>query len=78
MNWSSTPGGRRKELAAIGKRVQAMHRSNVELDGPVLDPTRVRDTMLAAEKLDVRWSCVTWPLLEAATARDPHRWATTY
>lgn len=68
---------RRKELAEIAERLQAMHRCHAELKGPVLDPTRVRDALLAATKLKVHWPSATWPLLEGAIARDPHRWITT-
>jgi len=67
---------RRKELLATAERLQAMLRCYAELSGPVLDPTRVRDALLAAEKLEIRWSRATWPLLEAVIARHPHRWAT--
>jgi len=69
---------RRKELLATAERLQAMRDCYAELSGPVLDPTRVRDVLLAAEKLEIRWSRATWPLLEAAIARHPHRWATGY
>lgn len=69
---------KRKELLAIAERLKAMHRCYAELSGPVLDPTRIRDALLAAEKLEVRWSRATWPLLDAAITRHPHRWATGY
>jgi len=64
---------RKKALVETAERLQAMHRCYAELSGPVLDPTRVRETLLAATKLGVQWSSATWPLLEGAIARDPHR-----
>ena len=67
---------RRKELVATMNRLVAMRSCYAELNGPVLDPTRIRDALLVAEKLEVRWSRATWPLLEAAIARHPHRWMT--
>lgn len=68
---------RQKTLVETADRLQVMHRCYAELSGPVLDPTRVRHAMLAATKLGVQWSSATWPLLEGAIARDPHRWLTT-
>lgn len=68
---------RQKTLVETADRLQAMHRCYAELSGPVLDPTLVRDAMLAATKLGVQWSSATWPLLEGAIMRDPHRWLTS-
>lgn len=56
----------------------AMQRSYYQLSGRVLDPTRVRDFLLAAEKDNVVWPCAIWPLLETAIARHPHVWHTGY
>ena len=67
---------KRKEILTVAERLQTMYRCYDELNGPVLDPTRIRDLMLAAERLEIRWSRATWPLLEAAIARHPHLWKT--
>lgn len=75
--WIRWRRARRKEMADLGDRLQAMHRCYAELKGPVLDPTRVRDALLSAKKLGVKWSIATWPVLEGAIAREPHRWPTT-
>ena len=75
--WLRSRRVRQKVLSETAERVKTMHRCYAELSAPLLDPTRVRDALLAAEKLEVRWSRVTWPLLEAAIGRDPHRWLTT-
>lgn len=66
----------RKELLAITERIAAMRQAYNELAGPVLDPTRIRDVLLAAEELEVCWSRATWPLMDNAISRHPHRWIT--
>lgn len=67
---------RRKELLEITERNVAMRQAYNELAGPVLDPTRVRNVLLAAERLEVRWSRATWPLMDNVISRHPHRWMT--
>ena len=74
--WIRARRARRRALSEIADRLQAMHGCYADLSGPVLDPTRVRDALLAAESLGVRWSSATWPVLEEAIARDLHRWLT--
>ena len=54
----------RKELLAVAERNAAMRRAYNELAGPVLDPIRIRDVLLAVEQLEVRWLRATWPLMD--------------
>ena len=67
---------KRAAMPAFRARLLAMQICYSELAGPVLDPTRVRDILLEAEKLDIRWPRAVWPLLETTIARNPHVWHT--
>lgn len=71
--WFRARRARRKMLAEIAERLWAMYGCYADLSGPVLDPTRVKDALLAAESLCAKWSNATWPVLGGAIARDPHR-----
>ena len=58
----------RKERTELAERRACMRSCYAELSRPVLDPTRVRDTLLAAEKFGVRWF-----LGNMAAARRRHK-----
>lgn len=66
----------RKELLKTAERIAKMRQAYNELEGPVLDPSRICNLLLEVEKLEVRWSRATWPLMDNAISRHPHRWMT--
>lgn len=72
--------GRRREaaqdMAKVSDLCATMRDTYLELRGPVLNPTRVRDVLLAAEAKGARWSTATWPVLEGAIRRNSTIWVT--
>jgi hypothetical protein len=54
--------------------LKSMMRAYQTLDGAVLNPSRVRDELLSAEKEGVVWPTAIWPILDTAIARNPGVW----